>query len=203
MLRLTGGEPWAVRGERASGGRFVLFGSAFSAEAGTLPTTAALIPLLDRALGAWSARPSSYPDVAPADGLQLPGEASVVVRPDSSRDTVSVGELYRTASEPGVYRVLDANGRQIWAFVINTMPVESDLAPMTTRRLRSAFDGWNIELADSPSEWLRDIYHERLGRELWWPLLLALLLLLLVESGVAAAGRASRAAAPQDSLAQS
>lgn len=202
VLRLTDGSPWAVRGERASGGRFVLFGSPFSAEAGTLPTSAALIPLLDRALGAWSARPSSYPDVAPADGLQLPAEASVVVRPDSARDSVSVGELYRTPAEPGVYRVLDQGGRQIWAFVINTADAESDLAPASTRRLRAALPGWNLELADSPGEWLRDIYHERLGRELWWPLLLALLLLLLAESAVAAAGRVSRAAHSQDSPAQ-
>ena len=75
--------------------------------------------------------------------------------------------------------------------------------PVSNRRLREIFTGWDLETADRPDEWTRDIYHERLGRELWWPLLIALLLLLIAESLAAAAGRAagtsSTAAADQHS----
>jgi hypothetical protein len=62
------------------------------------------------------------------------------------------------------------------------------------------FPAWKLEVADGATEWTRDIFQHRLGREFWWPLLLALLALLLVESMVAATGRnASRADATRDS----
>jgi hypothetical protein len=44
----------------------------------------------------------------------------------------------------------------------------------------------------SGSGWRRAIVRERLGRELWRPLLVALLLILGTETIVAAAGRARR-----------
>ena len=192
VLRLTDGSPWAVRGERASGGRFVLLATPLTLEASTLPTSAAMVPLLDRMLGAWSARSSTFADVAPAEVLQLPRDAAAVIKPDNSRDTVAVGEVYRAPPDPGVYRVLNRAGQQVSAFVVNTSPVESQLIPASARRVRASLDGWDLEFADSPGEWLRDIYRERLGRELWWPLLLALLLVMLSESIIAAAGRNAR-----------
>lgn len=192
VLRLSDGSPWAVRGDRVSGGRFVLLATPFTLEASTLPTSAAMVPLLDRMIGPWSARPTTFPDVPPSEPLQLPRAAVAVLKPDDSRDTLAAGELYRAPVEAGVYRVVDAANEQISAFVVNTSPAESVLVPANERRIKTSLSGWDLELSDSPDEWLRDIYGERLGRELWWPLLLALLALLLVESLIAAAGTGAR-----------
>jgi hypothetical protein len=87
-----------------------------------------------------------------------------------------------------VYRVFDAKNSEITSFVINTAPIESDLTPADSRRLHAALPGWALDFADDPGEWQRDMYQHRLGRELWWPVILALLLLLIVESIVAATG---------------
>jgi hypothetical protein len=205
VLHLRDGSPWAVRGQRASGGRFVLLGSPLSPEASTLPTTAAMLPFFDVLLGAWSAGALGIHDVAPGENVELAREAGAVLRPDGVRDTVATGEAYRAPAEPGVYRVLDRQGQELSAFVINASPSESDLTPAQTRRVRSALPGWEVEFANDPGEWTSDIYRHRLGRELWWPFLVGLLLLLIAESIVAAAGRVARtgsaAAAPTTSTA--
>jgi hypothetical protein len=117
-----------------------------------------------------------------------------VLRPDGGRDSVAAGETYRAAAEPGVYQVLGRDGRPFTAFVINPSPAESNLVPVDARRLRSAFPGWSLEVANDPDEWVSDIYRDRLGRELWWSVLLGLLLLLIAEMLVAGSGRAARAA---------
>lgn len=194
VLRLRDGAPWAVRGQRASGGRFVLLATPLTPEASTLPTSAAMLPFFDLLLGAWSAPALTIHDVVPGEAVALGPAAAVVVRPDAGRDTIGTGETYRAPADPGVYRVLGNNDRPLTAFVINPSPLESNLAPVETRRLRTAFPGWSIELADDADEWVSDIYRERLGRELWWPFLLALLLLLIAESVVAGSGRAARTA---------
>ncbi|HSL70734.1 MAG TPA: hypothetical protein VK864_10870, partial [Longimicrobiales bacterium] len=195
MLRLSDGSPWAVRGQRASGSRFVLLASPLSTEASTLPTSPAMVPLLDRLFGAWTATALVAADVPPGQPVALPAEATLVRRPDNASDTLSAGDTYRAPAEPGTYRAYDASGREVASFVINPSPVESDLTVAEPRRIRNTFEGWRLEFADDAGEWLRDIYQHRLGRELWWPIVLALLLLLIAESIVAATGRATRAPA--------
>jgi hypothetical protein len=193
LLRLSDGSPWAVRGERASGSRFVMLGSPLTLEASTLPTTAAMLPLLDRLFGAWTATATVAADVGPGEIVPLPPEASYVQHPDATRDTVSAGDSYRAPAEPGVYRVHGDNGLEITSFVINTSPLESDLTTAEPRRLRVVLPGWSLEFVNNPGEWGREMYRHRLGRELWWPVIIALLLLLIVESLVAATGGSARA----------
>jgi hypothetical protein len=188
-LRLRDGQPWAVRGVRASGGRFVLLGSPFTADAGTLPTSPALLPLLDVVIGAWSARSAPALEASPGEPISLPSGAHFIARPDGARDTLENGDSFRAPADPGVYRVLGEGGNELGAFVINTSPLETPLEAASTRRVRDVFSGWDTEFADRPEEWVRDIYRERLGRELWWPLIVVLLALLVAESLAAAAGR--------------
>jgi hypothetical protein len=194
LLRLRDGSPWAVRGQRASGGRFVLLGTPLTPEASTLPTSAVMIPFFDLMLGAWSARAADVHDVTPGETVALGNAAAAVVRPDGGRDTVATGESYRAPAEPGVYHVIGNDGRAFTAFVINPSPAESNLLPIESRRLRSAFPGWSLEVANDPDEWVADIYRDRLGREVWWSVLLGLLLLLIAEMLVAGSGRAARTA---------
>jgi hypothetical protein len=197
-LRLSDGHPWAVRGQRASGGAFVLVASPFTLEASTLPTSPALFPLLDLMLGAWTATAAPTLETSPGEPIELPPGARAIVYPDGARDSLLQGESFRAPPDVGLYRILSANNAELGVFVINTAPEETPLDYVASRRLRDVFPNWELETADRPEEWLRDIYHERLGREFWWPLLIALLLLLIVESIAAAAGKAASSAGSAD-----
>jgi len=190
LLRLRDGSAWAVRGELPGAmGRYVLLASPLTLEASTLPSSAAMLPLLDRILGAWAAAEPARSHVAPGEAVVLPSLADAVERPDGVREPVEGGSRYRAPAQPGVYRVL-AGDRLVDAFAVNPPALESDLARLERRQLDAMLDGWRIRITDDAGDWLRMIYHRRLGREVWRPLLLLALALLLVEGLVAAAGRA-------------
>jgi len=191
MLRLADGTAWAVRGTRAGGGRFILLASPLTAEASTLPTSPAMLPLLDRVTGAWTAASPPRSSYAPGEIIQVPEGARVIRTPDGQLDSIRAGDVYRAGGQAGLYEVHGDSGI-IDAFAVNTAPAESNLAHADTRTLRAAFQGWDIETADSPREWTGDVFRHRLGRELWWPLILAALIILLVESWLAASGAGAR-----------
>jgi len=190
LLRLNDGTPWAVRGIRPGGGRFVLLGSPLSEQATTLPTTPALLPLLDRLLGPWIAARSAVTEAAPGDEIALPGGATSVIGPDSVAEPAMAG--FRLGAAPGLYRVL-ADDSVLAIIAVNSPALESDLRRADVRRLREAFPAVDIVTADRPEEWGRRIFQQRVGREIWRPLALIALLLLVLEALVAATG-ARRAA---------
>jgi len=193
MLRLADGTAWAVRGNRAGGGRFILLGSPLSGEASTLPTSPAMLPLLDRVTGAWAASAPSRSSYAPGEIVQIAEGARAVKTPEGQMDSITAGDVYRAGAQAGIYEIHGDTGL-IDAFAVNTAPAESNLARADTRALHSAFQGWDIETADSPREWSSDVFQHRLGRELWWPLILAVLLILLCESLLATSGAGARRA---------
>jgi hypothetical protein len=97
---------------------------------------------------------------------------------------------YRAPGRPGIYQIFTGD-QLIDAFAVNPDPVESDLTRLDDRELRPALPGWNPEMVKNPADWTDAIFHQRLGREIWKPLVLAALALLLIEGLVAAAGRAT------------
>ena len=193
LLRLSDGTPFAVRGQRPGGGTYVLLASPLADTSTTLPVTAAMVPLLDQLTGAWAAASMGSAEVVPGERIDLPQGASAVERPDGERDTLRLGETYRAPALPGIYRIFSGDSVRS-VFVVNTPAIESDLNRADRNRVRASLPGWNVEFADSPGEWTRDIYHQRLGREVWGPLLWLLLLLLVIESLAAASGRRNNAA---------
>jgi hypothetical protein len=88
----------------------------------------------------------------------------------------------------GIYEYRTHGGSALGAFAVNPPAAESNLTVIARDRLETLFDGWTVRTADSADEWTREIYRDRLGRELARPLLLALLLLLVLEAGIAASG---------------
>jgi hypothetical protein len=188
LLALEDGTPWAIRGERTGGGSYILLGSPLSAGATTLPTSAAMVPLLDRIIGAWaSARPVDGAH-APGEEALLPAGTTALQRPDGVEEAVGEAGRYALGGEPGIYRAL-AGDSTLAVFAVNPPARESDLDRADARAVRDAFAGWTVETADEPDEWTTDIYRERLGREIWRPFLLIALAVLLIEPIVAAAGR--------------
>jgi hypothetical protein len=186
LLSLQDGTAWAVRGERG-GGRYILLGSALSETASTLPTSAAMVPFLDRLIGTWIA-----PGVAPAghepgDEVVLPPGTTAVERPDGTVESAAGGSVYRLGGEPGVYHVL-AGDEVAAAWAVNPAPGESRLERMDRRTLRGALPGADITFIDTPGGWAGAIYTRRLGREIGGPLLGLALALLILEAAVAASG---------------
>jgi hypothetical protein len=167
----------------------VLLSSPLSESATTLPTTPALLPLLDRMLAAWVANRPSVTEASPGQRIALPAEATAVAAPDGTTEAATV--TFDLGGEAGVYRILA--GDSVLALVaVNPPAVESDLSRADARRVRSVFAGTEVLTADSPDEWARRIYQRRLGREMWRWLAVLALAILIMESFVAATGSVTR-----------
>ena len=186
LLRTRAGGAWAVRGALRSGGRYILLGSPLDAEATSIPTSAAMIPLLDRIVGAWSAADAGLSAAEPGALLPLPAGATHVRRPDGVLER-SGADVYAVPPAAGVYEVLAGDAR-IAAFAVNPPAAESDLRRARGSAVARAFRGWPLTITDDPDGWQRAGYRARLGVELWRPLVLAALLLLVAEGIIAAAG---------------
>jgi hypothetical protein len=193
LVRLSDGAPWAVRGERGIGGTYVVLGSPLTMEASTLPTTAAMLPLLDRITGAWALSVPPRSDMTPGQEVVLDAGATAVERPDSTRDDVTGAATWTLGLDPGVYRVLREDS-VIAAYAVNAPADESELARLDRRSLEARLPGWRLHVTTGSDAWRTATYRQRLGREIWRPLLAALLILLLVETVIAAAGPMRRAA---------
>lgn len=187
MLRLEDGSAWAVRGSRARGGRFVLLASPLNVEATTLPASAAMIPLLDRLTGVWSAPDAPRSEVQPGERVTLPRSAELVIDPAGVRHAVAGAATFDFTTVPGVYRVVE-DGRMTGAFVVNFAGPESDLRYADRGRVERALAGLTVDFADDARAWSRAMYGRRVGREVWRFVLVGLLVLLLVEALAAATG---------------
>ncbi|HEX6694457.1 MAG TPA: VWA domain-containing protein [Longimicrobiales bacterium] len=187
LLRLADGGPWAVRGRYATGGGYILIASPMTEGATSIPTSAAMLPLLDRIIRTWSAFGGSTGEAEPGGVFELPAEAAVVVRPDSVQEPVRGGR-YEVPPVAGIYEYRTAAGPALGAFAVNPPASESDLRVIPRDRFEALLEGWTVRTPSTADEWKRDIFRDRLGRELVRPLLLALLLLLVVEAGIAASG---------------
>lgn len=195
FLRLRDDSPWAVRGTREGGGNYILLGSPLSPSATTVPTSAAMVPLLDRLVGAWAAVTPARPSLEPGQMVLLPDGATEIEHPDGSVHPVAPGE-YRVTGGAGIYRV-SGDGEALEMIAVNPPPAESDLMRLEPRRLRELIPASQVETVNSEDGWTNNIFRNRLGRELWRPVLYIVLLLLAIEAIVAASGRARRERAEQ------
>jgi hypothetical protein len=188
ILRLQDGGAWAVTGERARGGRFVLLASPLTPEASTIPTSTAMIPLVDRATGAWVAPNAARAEARPGEAMSLPAGATMVINPDGSRDSIRAGEAYYAGTQPGAYQVV-RGASVLAAYVVNPPATESLLRAASRDRVARALPGWKIEFADDAGSWNKEIFDRRLGYEMWRTILMVLLVVLIVEGIAAATGR--------------
>jgi hypothetical protein len=184
LARLRGGEPWAVAGPVDGGGRYVVLATPLTAEAGTLPTSAAMVPLLDRAIARWAHTADPPAEPAPGDRIVVEGDA--VLGP-AGAEPVPPGSVYRFP-HAGIYRVV-AGTDTLVAYAVNPPSEESRLDRIPESDLRDRLAERDVNMA-GPDGWPDAIFHDRAGREATTALLAALLLLLAVETAVAATGRA-------------
>lgn len=193
VLRLRDGSPWAALGEMPEGGRYVVLATPLTPEGGTIPTSAAMVPLLDRAVSVWVAAEGRRTAYEPGEAVRLPA-ADSIVGPDGAQ-AARENAAYRF-QEPGIYHAV-RSGRTVAAYAVNPPASESDPVRLTPGELRDRLPGRTVRHADADG-WDGVIYHRRLGREITVPLALLALALLLTEAAVAAAGRAARRDPGQD-----
>lgn len=192
LLRLSDGEPWAIRGTAAGGGRYIVIGSPLTPEASTAPVSAAMLPLVDRLVTVWPGTREGSRGVVPGERVRLPDRAETIQRPDGETVRVEGGAGYNVPAIAGIYAVR-AGTDTLHAFAVNPDPRESDLTRLGGGSLRRAFDGWDATFADDAGEWERATFRQRRGSELWSLLLLAALLVLIAEALVGASGRSRSA----------
>lgn len=197
LIALRDGDPWVVRGRRPSGGRYLLVGSPLTPEAGTVASSAAMVPLVERLVGSWAAEAQDAPEVLTGHAFLLPGRARTVLGPDGAEESVEGGAPYRPGAV-GVYRVRGSEG-ELAAFAANAPSQETPLDRLGRRDLRERLPGWTVRLAESPGEWEALAYRVRRGGEAWrWAVILALALLLAELALSGSRRRTSRAAAPAE-----
>jgi Aerotolerance regulator N-terminal len=205
LMRLSTGEPWVVRGHVAGGGTYLLVSSPLAdPTATTLPTSAGIIPLLDRLLSSWAVRGTPVRDVQAGAEITVPASATSLQRPDGSHLAVD-GRARLHPVQVGIYRVL-AGDSIADAFAVGTAPAESRLDRLPAARLADRFPGHALTLARDSAAWARTIFRQRSGYHVWPAILAAALLVLLVEMLAAAGGRRAarnRAESMTDLLAQS
>jgi hypothetical protein len=190
VLSLADGQPWAVIGERQGGGRFAIVASSLDERATTIPTSPALVPLLDRALGTWLAGAALAGEARPGDEVALAVAADSVRAPDGIVQPLQQARSYRVGGEPGIHAFFAADSI-VHAVAVNPPTAASELLRADRRLVRDRIGG-EVRFAGSERDWRREIFHARLGSELWRPLLLLALLLLVAEALVAASGRRRR-----------
>lgn len=188
-VTLSTGDPLVVRGRRPTGS-YVLLATPLDPEASGLPVSAAMIPLLEWAIsqhvagGAWQRRALA------GEELPTPPGATAVRTPDDSVHAVGGARSFRATGGAGLYEIL-AGDSVLRRVPVNPPALESLLAPLTADELQARLGGGAV-VVEAPDRWRREIFRERRGPELWWPLLAAALLLLLAESWLAASGSAGR-----------
>lgn len=186
LLRLRTGEAWAVAGTTETG-RYLILGTPLTPDGGTIPTSAAMLPLLDRAINAWVGGASDAVEHRPGDVVTL-AVGDSIVRPDGASDPVRSGSVYRL-TEAGVYLVFEADSL-VAAFAVNPSPTASDVRALSHRDAVERLAGADAQRV-SARAWGGAVFQRRLGQDLALPLLVAALLVLLVESAIAGAGRAT------------
>jgi len=192
LIREEGGSPWILQGELPDGRGYILLASPLTEEATTVPTSPALIPLLDQMIGAWASRSVEGYELAPGEVVELPEGSRAILRPDGVREELPEGtSAYRVPGRAGIYEIYGEEGL-IHAFAVNPSPLESDLRRIDDTALRNVLAGWEIERVENPAEWTATIFRERHGREIWRPILLIALAILLIEGLVASSGVGGR-----------
>ena len=189
LIRASDGSPWLVRG-RAANSTYLVLASPLSPEASTLPTSATMVPFVERLLQ-WSVAESAVAtNHLAGETVQMPAGADSVQAPGAEAVRVDAGTPVRL-TKAGLYRVFrDADTVQLTA---NVPPEEHDPRSIDKARLPELFPELDVVTAGpEPSQWTRQVYRSRRGRDATAWILGIVSLLLVIETLIATPGRENR-----------
>jgi hypothetical protein len=188
LLTLSDGRPWVV--EVSGAGRsVVVLGSPLGSEGSVLPSSVAMLPLVDL-LVSRSVAPAVRGDVQAGEALELPAGTERVRLPDGAERSVDGARAFGETGLTGVYQLLGPGGEILEMVAVNTRPPEAP-ASLTADEAAQRLSGiWTGAVAADP--WPRSVLSDRRGREVARPMLAAVLILLLTETWLAAPARRER-----------
>ncbi len=194
-------DPVAVEQTWGSG-RVIMFSSTATTAWNDFPVHPAFVPFMQRVLGALVEREDEGLNVRVGQKFSysvsndlLNKDVSVVVPGQTDPPRVS-GQVslvnglpvvqFSDTNEAGAYRVIIGNSPgTILYFAAQSDPAESNLTPLSDEQLKSLSDvadiiKWNPNVDLTPK-----LTAARVGRELWWPLLIAALVIATIETFLA------------------
>jgi len=196
LLTLAEGSPWLIRGETPTRSIFLLL-SPLTPEASDLPSSTALVPLLDR-ITSGGGTSIAGPGAVAGDTLRPPPGSEVLLLPSGIRRTLDSTLPFRETAHAGVYRFLDGEGETL-ATVALGLRSPSGRSPLAEEEWMAALTRLGWTEIDVGGRWPDSVLEGRRGRESALPLLWVVLLLLLLEGWLAAPRLAhpARGPAPQ------
>ncbi len=199
LIRTTTGDAWLALG-RTSGGRaarsrYLVMGSPLAPPATTIPTTALMVPFVERLLQWATAAEAADGDVLAGETYLVPSGTDSVRLPDGSVRRVDSGAPI-LLSRAGLYR-LYRGGTGVPAdsslLAANVPEEEHDPGPLEPARLSEMLPEMEVVAAEPGAEgWNRQIFRSRRGRDATALIVGAVALLLLIETLVVTPGGRDR-----------
>jgi len=193
-LAEAGGDPWAIEGTDAGGGRYLLLASSLETDETSLPVSTAMLRFVDWAASEWAGAGGVQAELTAGTHLSAPAGATHVRFPGGEEREIDGTRTVRGTGEAGFYTFL-AGDSVVSVVALNPPAEESGLEALDSDAYDDAI-GREVVEVDRADAWSRAIFRARQGPELWWPFLLATLLLLVAESLMATSGRRERHGMP-------
>ena len=180
-------DPWAVQGTDTRGRPYLLIASALDISSTSLPVSTGMLRFIDWVASEWAGTGTSHIDYETGDELSAPREATHVRFPHGGEFEIDGTRLVRGTGEVGFYDFLNSDV-VVDVVALNSPIAESRLDKLGPDAILTQVGG-RARPANDRAEWLREVFGQRQGPELWWPLLVMTLTLLVIESLIASAGR--------------
>ena len=180
-------DPWALQGTDLRGRPYLLVASALDVSSTSLPVSAGMVRFIDWVVNEWTGTGMGQTDYEAGDELSAPRGATHVRFPYGEEFEIDGTRVVRGTNEVGFYDFLNSD-TLIDVVALNSPITESRLEKLSPEDIL-AHIGERAKPVSDRTEWSREVFGQRQGPELWWPLILVTILLLVIESLVASAGQ--------------
>tara|TARA_B100000029_G_scaffold501180_1_gene574096 strand:- start:3908 stop:5665 length:1758 start_codon:yes stop_codon:yes gene_type:complete len=180
-------DPWAIQGTDLRGRHYLLVASALDVSSTSLPVSTGMVRFIDWVVNEWTGTGVGQTDYEAGDELSAPRGATHVRFPYGEEFEIDGTRVVRGTNEVGFYDFLNSD-TLIDVVALNSPITESRLEKLSPEDIL-AHIGERARPVSDRTEWSREVFGQRQGPELWWPLILVTILLLVIESLVASAGQ--------------
>ena len=180
-------DPWALQGTDLRGRPYLLVASALDVSSTSLPVSTGMVRFIDWVVNEWTGTGVGQTDYEAGEELSAPRGATHVRFPYGEEFEIDGTRVVRGTNEVGFYDFLNSD-TLIDVVALNSPITESRLEKLSPEDIL-AHIGERARPVSDRTEWSREVFGQRQGPELWWPLILVTILLLVIESLVASAGQ--------------
>jgi hypothetical protein len=191
LIRTSDGSAWLVRGETASS-TYLVLASPLLPSASTLPTSATMVPFVERLLQ-WSyAESATDRNHLAGEIVAMPDGADSIRTPNADVRRVDAGTPVRL-EKAGLYRIY--RDGEIEHVAANVPGKEHDPSAIDPDSLPELFPELQVVTAGpGPGRWTRQVFRSRRGRDASSWIIGIVGLLVLIETLVATPGTGNRKA---------